>query len=439
MRLSHLSCGWPAATVLMLSFYILHLGVDRALAQEAVDGEEMGGRGQPSDLKSPAGQHLDTNGRAAQPKGRKVRKPVQRKSGGSRRSGRAQDREASGTAGREPQDSAPSDSSSENLFFPDWQAPSLDFSIRPILAFAWDTVRVSAQGPDGSQRDVGYDTLTMEGGLRLGVQNMPLVTGNPGLEVSPYVGYAYGQRVVQSNDMDISDWTYHRIMLGETTAVRIRMVRYELGLHFGRIFGSGTGFTPSSQLEVVQDLGLKTTQNTSIHTTLTVGRLFEESVAAYLQQYTDIWLHVRWNPFLSVRVDLGPGQDFIWFPTSELSFSNTYARALLSWDIFASFGVAGSMQYEIASEVDVSGTRGGQVNLGAGVREPLQDLGSGVSRLGREEDSASVVLFAGLRDVFFGVSVGYISRFDVQNTFERAGAREVQTTQGLGVYVGLQI
>lgn len=330
------------------------------------------------------------------------------------------------------------DPGQQSPFFPDWPTPDFGFSVRPILGLAWDTVRVSLERPGGGQEEISTETLSIEGGLRLGVQNIPVLPGNPGVSISPYAGYAYGKRFELSESDGVEDATYHRIMVGETTALRIKMFRYELGLHYGRIFGEPRLTPTSNQLEIVQDLGLKTTQRTSVHSTVLVGRVYAESYGAYAVQYTDVWLHLKWNPVLSVSIDLGPGRDFIWFPVTEQSASNTYARALLGWDIFGPFGVSGRLQYEIAADARDRTDDSARAGSTGEQREPLQDLGARANRLGRLEDSTSFLFFAGLRNLLFGVSFGYISRYDVLNTFERSGARKVSSTQGLGVYAGLE-
>lgn len=326
----------------------------------------------------------------------------------------------------------------ESLFFPDWPSPNLGLSVRPILGLAWDTVRVSVEKPGVGQEERSFEALSIEGGLRLGVQNIPVVPGNPGLSISPYVGYAYGKRFVLSESDGVEDVTYHRIMVGETTAVRIKMFRYALGLHYGRIFGDRSLTKTSNQVEIIQDFGLKTTRRTSVHTTVLVGRVYAERFGVFAVQYTDVWLHLKWNPFLSLSVDLGPGRDFIWYPVNEQSASNTYARALLGWDIFGSFGLSGRLQYEIAADFSGPARESASVASSDELREPLQDLGTSAHRLGRIEDAASFLFFAGLRNLLFGVSFGYISRYEVLNTFERAGTRKVSSTQGLGFYAGLQ-
>ncbi len=317
-------------------------------------------------------------------------------------------------------------------FFPDWGAPSMSLFLAPILGFAWEEKVFTITRPDGQTETVEAGILTAEGGLRVGLNGIPLAPGNPGVSLSPYVGYAYGKNFSLDDTEGVRDSTYHRFLLGETTSLRIKMFKYDLGVHFGRIFGDPEDVTAVSQLDVVQDFGLKTTERTSLHTTVTVGRLFADTYGAYSTQYTDVWLHFRMNPFLSAVFDIGPGQDFQWFPQSEVAYSNIYFKALFDWALFGPLGIAGRLRYEISQEE--GGARGG---VAVSTREPSQDLGTPSQRGFRPEDATSFLFFAGLRDVFLGWSIGYVSLYDVTNTFERNGKRSSEHVQGLGVYSSL--
>ncbi len=360
------------------------------------------------------------------------------------------------------------------MWFPDWGVPEFDYSLRPILGASYESnkvTRVAADldSPSGEQTFTSTRRqLTLEVGARFYLNDIPLVNRDKNgsdkpvsartydlppsplaMTISPYVGYAFGRVTeVETNDDDAKrlgldplpkrNGNYHRVLAGAPVTTYYRYFRYRIGADFARIFGDREILEPRTQTELEQDFGFKLTERTSAHLSPTVGRIFSNSFSEHSLQYTDIWLHLRWNPIFSMAFDLGPGQGFDWYPMIGLGSESTYFKAHFDWEIFGPFAVAARARYEIAAKNDFRLSPSGAEDSNQ-TRNPMADLGTPSAQALRFTDDLSLLLFAGLKNIFAGISVGYVSLYEFSNAFERKGKRSLQSSQGLGVQASLEI
>lgn len=358
------------------------------------------------------------------------------------------------------------------IWFPDWNVPHFDFFLLPILGASYESNKVTRtisdpDAPGGVQTlTATRRALTLEAGARFYLHDIPLVGHQGGddpvsarpydlptsplaMTLSPYAGYAFGRLT----ELEVSDeaaktlgveplpkrsGNYHRILAGTHLTTYYRYFRYRIGLDFGRIFGDREILEPRNQAQLAQDFGIKLTERSSAHLSPTIGRIFTAGLADHSLQYTDIWLHLRWNPVLSALFDLGPGQGFDWFPQSSFGTRATYFKALFDWEIIGPLAVAARARYEIAVNNDFdTSSREGEESLQS--RNPIADLGTPSAQALRFTDDLSLLLFAGLKHILGGVSVGYLSLHEYSNAFERKGKRTSRSSQGLGVQASLEI
>jgi hypothetical protein len=365
---------------------------------------------------------------------------------------------------------SPSDAGIANRhWLPYWDVPEFDFNWGPILGGSyqeWQSAVPRSDGAGGPEQTVSTRILSLEGGVRLSLDHLPiyrtsvaepdrsekkelapaeLATSGSSLTITmtPSAGYAFGKIFSLENENKDAqatafsqapanrEGTYHRALAATKVTAFYRMMRYSVGVNYGGIFGDEAVGAPRSQIELVQDFGLRTTKRSSLHLTPTLGRVFEESLSDYGLQYTDLWFHLLVGPFFSAVLDFGPGVAFDWRPSLSTGSSSSYFKANFSWDIFGPFAIAANGRYEI----DVLFDRPDQATLlgGSPERDPLQDLGAPASHVSRESDELTVLLFVGLKGVLLGWSVGYLSLHDVKNAFERNGVRETGSSQGFGV------
>jgi hypothetical protein len=395
----------------------------------------------------------------------------------------AQESKQAKQASKAAQPRASSDEDTERLnlvtppprfWFPDWGIPEFDYALIPILGASYESNKVTriAADPDSADGSQTFTStrrqLTLEAGARFYLNDIPLVNRDRrgsdqptpartydlppsplAMTISPYVGYAFGRVTeVEVNDDDAKrlgleplpkrNGNYHRVLAGAPVTTYYRYFRYRIGVDFARIFGDREILEPRTQTELEQDFGFKLTERTSAHLSPTVGRIFTKSFSEHSLQYTDIWLHLRWNPFFSVALDLGPGQGFDWYPMPGFGSEATYFKAQLDWEIFGPLAVAARARYEINVNNNFdSSTRDDEDSNQT--RSPMEDLGRPSTQALRFTDDLSLLLFAGLKNIIGGISVGYVSLHEFSNTFERKGKRTSQSSQGLGVQASLEI
>lgn len=361
-------------------------------------------------------------------------------------------------------------------WFPDWDVPDFGFDWGPILGGRYQewTVSEPASDADGAQStSTTWRTLSIEGGVHLRAHHVPVFrsdkSSGPASELnqsrssadesvaaqpvahpvtvtlSPSAGYAYGRSVVTSDsgssarDADFSadfEGQYHRMLLGLQATSFYRMVRYSLGLNYGRVFGEARFGVPLTQAEVVQDVGLRTTRRLSLHVSPTFGRIYRNEFQSFVTQYTDVWLHARLTPFASLVVDTGPGVSFDWLPELDAGSRSVYWRGVMGWQIFGPLAVSVDARYEVDAESDTPpGLHSSQdTSLSQQAREPLRELQSASAHVFRQTDDFQALFFVGLRGILFGWSVGYLSLYQASHALERESKRQSKSSQGFGIF-----
>ena len=354
--------------------------------------------------------------------------------------------------------SADEPSLANSFWFPDWDVPQWGWTWGPILGASYQEDNV---GQDESTR-----LLTLEGGLRLSIDHLPLYvdapteaelpidvdTVPPAIRVTatPRVGYAYGQAVFVDEGEDdqtgasvtdadeqasrsLAEGSYHRVNAGVTVFTFFQAFRYSLGVQYGGLLGDSSLGLPRNQLELGQDFALRLTRRSSLHLTPVFGRIFGDIWSSFTTQYSDLWLHWTYRPFASFAVDLGPGLTWVWLPKSDTGAQGLDWRTHVSWQVWGPLLVDLRGRYEIESQID-SPLNSSAATLVTPTREPLRDLGVPASYGLRRADDLEVLGFVGLKGVLLGWSVGYMVLYEMTHALEREGTRSTRSTQGLGLY-----
>jgi len=316
-------------------------------------------------------------------------------------------------------------------FFPDWPTPEFSWRLSPVIGVTYT---------DEYLDDVGHvKTTTFEGGIAAGISGIPLVPGNAGLYVEPSAGYVFGSltQIMKSDDgeYDAADYGYHRAFADVDFLLFWRWYRHTLGIGRGqKIYDDEDKFPKVQSAQVTNDFGVLILNWISGHYTHRFLRVFQDSFSEPSLEEQDNWLHASiFTSVLGFHVDFGPGftvaEEFA-DDTSGDSVSVAKGRAdyvlvTAGLNPFWKLGVSGRAKYVYASTED---------NLGASARTklPEESLYEPPSVV-MPEDSLVASSFIGVRDLFFGLGLGWYYNIQILNWSEHENRdRETTKNQGFG-------
>ena len=317
--------------------------------------------------------------------------------------------------------------SSGSLLWPEWKPAAFGVSLRPVLGFQYST---------DAALDAGVGQAEI--GAHVGVQGIPIVAGNPGLQVEPGIGYAVGQAVVKESGRAAQDGTYRRVWGGVRTPIYYRFFRQVFEGRYGVVSGGPLALSKRGMFQ--SDSAVAIIPHLSAHYTFTFDRSTgEETTAPELRSY-EHWLHARLSAdTLSFFVDAGPG-----YTTSkstvplsstakkEGTTSGMYLLALSGFDLFTNrIGFEAQAKYIFTSNTDTE-------FVTPGGRSPLDDLGAEARRVGMPADSFRTSAFFGFRRLMGAFGLGWRYSLEILNLNERDGSkRERSESNGLGLYASV--
>jgi hypothetical protein len=317
-------------------------------------------------------------------------------------------------------------SPSSSPFFPNWAPAGFGINVRPVLGVDY------LLNPS-----TGNYLLQGEMGVFLGLRGIPLVPGNPGMQIEPGFGYAVGQAAVKESGKSIESGVYRRRWGSVRTPIYYRFVRQTFEGKYGEV---GGGPLPISKRASFQsDTGVLILSNLSGHYTLTYERAWgEEQKYPEITSY-DHWVHARIAAsVLNFYIDAGPG-----YSTSksvlntviggaagkaEGTSSGAYLLALSGFDLLGDrLGFDASAKYMFSSNTDLS-------FYGVFARSPLEDLGAQSALVGLPADSLNASAFFGFRRLFGGFGLGWRYTLQILNYGEKNGTKQQKTeSNGIGI------
>ena len=306
---------------------------------------------------------------------------------------------------------------------PDWGAASFDWNIFPVVGF-------EAQ----KDLDSGVAQNTLEFGLQVGLTGVPVVPGNPGLQLAPTVGAAYGLVSVTPREGKTQAGDYVRLWAGNNFIMPLKFYRNVLSLRYGHVKGK---LTPVAQsFALADDNAILVLPFFSAHYTYTYTRLFSDSWSQVGLQSNDNWLHTRFfTSVLNAYIDLGPGLTYYRFYDQALTSAPEIAtarvtdfRLFLGSDIFWKLAASGSFRYVMSADVSDLAQKSGNVRL------PTEPIGAPSTLVVQPYDSLIGSAFFGLKNLIGGLSVGYQYNFNAQHFLGKDGKKtKVDKRQGFGV------
>lgn len=390
--------------------------IDTLLASSTPNGEPTAVPTAPAAPAAPGGRFAQPRGKPAPPGGGAPKAPA---------SSGAPDSNAKPGAKPEakPEAKAAAKEPRSTWLFPDWGAAGFDWNLSPMVGFE-----------SQKDSDSGASQDTLEFGLQAGLTGVPVVPGNPGLQLAPTVGAAYGLVTLTPPEGKTATGDYVRLWGGNSFIVPLRFYRNVFSLRYGHVKGKLTPLTQSFALS--DDNGVLVLPFVSTHYTYTYSRLFSHSWAQLQLQSNDNWLHVRFfTAVLNAHIDLGPGLTYYHFYDSTQSSPPEIATARVTdfrlftgSDIFWKLAASGSFRYVMSANVSDLAQKAGHVRL------PTEPVGAPSTLVVEPYDSLIGSAFFGLKHLIGGLSVGWQYNFNAQHFLEKDGQkRRVEKRQGVGV------
>jgi hypothetical protein len=323
---------------------------------------------------------------------------------------------------------------SEHAWFPVWQPDRFDWMLQPIIAFKYTQ---GVNETTGTTR-----TSTAEGGLAAGLRGIPVVFGNPGYTIGPRAGVAWGysNSIVKADGLSAKTQGshYRRQWAGIDNTVYIKSFRYALNLTRGELLVSEDKDRRIQSFRADNDFGMLLRSWWSVHYSLNHARAYNSGFATPFLVENDHWLHTRFTiDLLEFVFDLGPGfTDVIaWdFQGKEKTGSGSVNYFLLKTRFNPFWKLVGEGVGKYA--IDASQKR---LGLYANERLPEDDLDE-PSSLAMPEDSFLGSMFFGVKDLFFGVGVGWRYNIQILNLAKKGDTeRETTRDHGLGLYYDVRL
>jgi hypothetical protein len=318
-------------------------------------------------------------------------------------------------------------SETSSPFFPDWKPAPFGLQVHPVLGLQYSS---------NSKTDVSV--FQGEAGVYVGAQGIPVIAGNPGFQVEPGLGYAWGKAVVKTPGLNVSEGSYRRSWWGIQTPVYYKFVRQLFGYRAGEV--SGGPIEVSKQMAFTSDTGIAVLPHVTAHYTLSYEKSSGENATYPTLNSYDHWLHGRLSAdMFNFFVDAGPG-----FSTSKLTLpqgattleaeaSGTYLLAVSGMDVLTDkIGFEAQAKYMFSSDADAN-------YASTGRRSPLEDLGVEAQRLGLPPDSLAASAFFGVRRLIGVLGLGWRYNLLILNYSEKNNTKQVKTeSNGLGVYAAVK-
>jgi hypothetical protein len=331
-----------------------------------------------------------------------------------------------GKNAKSAQTPSPRERERSSLYFPDWPAPSFDWSLNPVLGFRYSRVAGTA-----TSQTLG------ELGVMAGLSGIAAQPGNPGVSLSPHAGYAVG-KVLETTDAGSShSGTYYRAWGGLDVPVIVKFYKHTLGLSYGEIWGGLLSTRRVGGLE--SDSAVLVLPFLSAHYTFTYERTTASEWNDKLISTYDNWIHARaFSPFLSSFLDVGPGfavQKTFRDPTLtnllEARSSHSYLLGLAGADVIKGFlGAEVQAKYVLSSESEAT-----FLEAIGNERSPLDNLGGAEKRLGMPADALYASAFVGLKRVFGNIGVGWRYNLEYSSLGKGEGKKE---SQGFGLHYAVR-
>lgn len=311
-------------------------------------------------------------------------------------------------------------------WFPDWPTGEFDWSIDPIVG-----ARYSAY----SSGDTRVETNTLELGLGLGVQNIPLAPGNPGYATGLEGGVAFGQVREKTRVADTSDtvnYKYQRQWATWNNTFYAKHYKHELSLGIGKKVIKTDPQQEVFSNRIVNDFGLLVLSWLSSHLTWDYIKAYGESSSKPFLEEHDLWLHARmFTSFLEMFWDVGPGFTLVDEYTNDpnnytkLGRGRTdYFKMMMGMRLVWKIGMFVHAKYVFASSEDALGNY-------ARVGLPDQNVYA-PSQLAMPDDSLYTLVFFGIRNLMGGLGVGWYQNTEIYHASD-AEKKEVERSQGFGV------
>ena len=323
---------------------------------------------------------------------------------------------------------------SENAWFPSWQPDGFDWMIQPIIAFKYTQ---GVNETTGTTR-----TSTAEGGLAAGLMGIPVVPGNPGFTVGPRAGIAYGysNSVVKAAGTNATTQGshYRRQWAGLDNAFYFKMFRYGLNLTRGELLVAEQKDRRIQSFRADNDFGLLLRSWWSGHYSLNHARAYNSGFSTPFLIENDHWLHTRFSiNLLDFVFDLGPGfTDVVaWdFAGKEKTGSGNVNYFLLKTRLNPFWKLVG----EGVGKYAINATQK-RLGLYASERLPEDDLNE-PSSLAMPEDSFLGSMFFGVKDIVFGIGIGWRYNIQILNLAKKGDTeRETTRDHGLGLYYDVRL
>lgn len=321
-----------------------------------------------------------------------------------------------------------------SAWFPDWPAEKFDWILQPIFAFKY------TQGVN--ETTGATKNTTVEGGAAAGLRGIPLVSGNPGFTTGPKVGAAYGYSNSVAKDANgdnkSSGYHYRRQWAGLDNTLYFKSFRYSLDLTRGRLNVVENEDLLIQSFRADNDFGLLFRSWWSGHYSLAHARAYHGKFGSPFLVENDHWVHTRiFTDFASFVFDFGPGFTKVdaWdFGGDNKEGSGTVNYFLLKTQFNPFWKLVGEGIGKYA--INASEKR---LGLYATARLPEEDLNE-PSTLAMPEDSFLGSMFFGVKDLFFGIGVGWRYNMQVLNVAEKGDTkRETTKNHGIGLYYEIRL
>lgn len=346
---------------------------------------------------------------------------------------------------KEKYDSGTEKQSSASQCFPDWSTPEFQLRLVPILGFN------SLKSKDAQGRDTSV--YSSELGIEAALDGVPLLPGNPGVYLTPYMTFAGGKRLLsgyrgaEDNATSFETKNYTRTVVGLGLQVPIKFYKHSLSVEKGKLFFKKEAGSNIESWEVSNDFGLMVLSNLSAHLTHTYTKAYQVNWSNPLLVMDDLWLHGRMSfAFLSMFFDMGPGVMF--YDTYQIAQSDTgtynyartdklarsrveYLKADAGLHLFWKLGATAGMQYiyRVSEEERLQDLA---------VRLPRDGLNQSRSIFNQPEDTLRGYLFLGLQNIFSGVGLGWQYNYEMLNA-SNSKDHQIESNHGFGLQVSAKL
>lgn len=320
-------------------------------------------------------------------------------------------------------------SSLSSYWFPPWLPYRMIFSLQPILGAG-----VSSDSVGG----VNTTRVMSEFGAAIGVNAISLVSGNPGLYVSPEIAYAVGtdnrETEVDGNKTE-EDSSFTRRLIGADFHILYYFYRHILGIKFGKLEYSGDLDDEVNTFSLYNDFGFLILPFLSAHLSLDYLTIYESKMSDPMHEEKDHWVHASvFFEFLNSNLDFGPGFTMIdvYSKTNNewnkvTSGQSDYFLAKGRMDLFWKLYFSASAKYVYNAPKEYNGDI-------AKMHLPVSDVSDPKAYTTIPEDSMEYDIFIGGHNLIGGLGFGWKYHEMIFNYNEKDGKeRSSKKDQGYTV------